>query len=105
MYRRLLVNSDPVTCLTVTNISRKSAAKAMVKLISSNLKHPIFVISDPATGNSVDYAFAEQGIKYSWAIELRWAHRGTEEAIAPAFKRFWTGLIASTKEILEKEGY
>ena len=53
--------------------------------------------ADPASGTTMDYAYGQAGIKYTYTPELRGPDE--QENIEPAWRELWAGVKALMAEI------
>ena len=62
----------------------------------------LLVLLDPASGTTMDYAYGQAGIKYTFTPELRGP--ADQENIEPGWRELWAGVIALIAEIETIEG-
>ena len=54
----------------------------------------LFVHTDPASGNTIDYLYSVAGIKYTFLPELRGSGFVVDpDLIEPSFNEIWAGLV------------
>ncbi|XP_067142504.1 uncharacterized protein [Centruroides vittatus] len=97
---KLTVTKDHFELMTVA----KRAAAAIKKLYGTEFEPgSISTLLYPATGNTVDWAYADLGVKYSYAIELR--DKGMERfqlstrQIIPVGEEIWEGILSIISDI------